>query len=306
MKTLNISTTIIENLKNSLIEDIQQRQTADPYLENLWYFDRLLFPNISYGHPILGTIPDIRSITVEDVQDFFSSYYTPNNAVLSIAGHIDKNKVIELVERYFSTIPGGDKPPPLVVEGMPKIQNTNISIKNSFAPSPGFLLGYQIAPLYSEEYYPLVLTEYVLMKGLTSRMPMRLVEKDKTAIHLSGGIQRRMDQAAFRIFVRATNEILNERNQKAVFSEINKLKSDFVAEKELQKTKNMFKMDFYRQYATALDKAIFLAETVLDGRDIHNWFNELDRYLAVTHYDIARMVNKYFNEDRILLIVETK
>jgi zinc protease len=306
MKTLNINAANIENLKNSLIEDIQQRQTADPYLENFWYFDRLLFPNISYGHPILGTIPDIKSITVEDVKDFFSSYYTPSNAVLSIAGHIDKNIVIELVEKYFSTIPMGDKPPPLALEEMPKIQSTNISIKNSFAPSPGFLLGYQIAPRYSEDYYPLVLTEYVLMKGLTSRMPTRLIEKDKTAIHLNGSIQRRMDQVAFRIFVRATNEIMNERNQRAVFSEINKLKSDFVSEKELQKTKNMFKMDFYKQYATVLDKAVFLAEILLDGKDIRLWLNELDRYLAVTRYDIARVVNKYFNEDRILLIIETK
>jgi zinc protease len=306
MKTLNISTANVESTKNSLIEDIQQRQTVDPYLENFWYFERLLFPNFSYGHPILGTVPDIKSITVEDVESFFSSYYSPNNAVLSIAGYIDKNKVIELVEKYFSTIPMRDIPPSLPLEKMPSIESTEISVKNSFASSPGFLLGYQIAPRYSEDYYPLALTEYVLMKGLTSRMPSRLLQKDKTAIDLSGGIQRRKDQAAFRLFVRATNELMNERNQRAVFSEINKLKTAFVPQKELQKTKNMFKMDFYRQYATVLDKAIFLAEMLLNDKDLDQWPDELDKYLAVTHYDIARVVNKYFNEERILLNIETK
>lgn len=306
MKSLNISTTNVENIKNSLIEDIQQRQIADPYLGIFWYFDRMLFPSFSYGHPVLGTIPDIKSITVEDVKDFFSSYYVPSNAVVSIAGHIDKNEVMELVEKYFSTIPMGNELPPLDLEDLPKIQNNNLSVNNAFAPSPGFLLGYQIAPRYSEEYYPLVITEYVLMKGLTSRMHARLIEKDKTAIYLSGGIQRRMDQNAFRIFVRATNEILNERNQRAVFSEINKLKTTFVPEGELQKTKNMFKMDFYKQYSTVLDKAFFLAEMLLDGKDAHQCLAELDRFLAVTHYDIARMVNKYFNEDRILLNIEMK
>ncbi len=306
MKTLNTSTINIENTKNSLIEDIQQRQIADPYLENIWYFDRLLFPSFPHGHPVLGTIPDIRSITVEDVRNFFASYYTPNNAILSIAGHIDKNKVTELVEKYFSSIPMGDDPPSLDLGDTPKIQGLTESIKNSFAPSPGFLLGYPIAPRHSEEYYPLVITEYLLMKGLTSRMHTRLIEKDKTAIYLSGGIQRRMNQSAFRIFVRATNEILNERNQKAVFSEINKLKTDYVAESELQKTKNMFKMDFFKQYSTTLDKAIFLAEMLLEGKDIRQRLNELESYLAVSHYDIARMVNKYFNEVRILFIIETK
>jgi zinc protease len=306
MKTLNINESKVESVKNSLLEDIQQRKTANPYLENSWYFDRLLFPSSSYGHPVLGTIADIRSITVEDVREFFSSYFTPNNAVLSIAGHIDKNDVLELVKKYFSTIPMGSQPPSLGSEEVPKVQGTNISVKNAFAPSPGFLLGYQIAPPYSDDYYPLVITEYVLMKGLTSRMPARLLEKDKTAIIVDGGIRRRKDQAVFSIFVRATNEMMNERNQKAVFSEINKLKTAFVSERELQKTKNMFKMDFYRQYATVLDKAMFLAEWLLDGREIRHWLSELDHYLSVTHYDVARMVNKYFNEDRILLDIEIK
>lgn len=306
MKTLNINPSNVENIKNQLIEDIQLQRESDPYLENSWYFDRLLFPGFAYSHPVLGTIPDISKITTKDVLAFFATYYTPNNAVLTIVGHIDEQKAIQLVQRYFLTIPMRAAPPPLDLEDLPKIDNVDLTIKNPMASSPGFYLGYQLAPRYSDDHYRLAITEYALLKGRTSRMFKRLFEKDKTAIYMSGGIETRKGQSVLKIFVRANNEITNERNQRAVFAEINKIKTTFITEKELQKTKNMFKMDYLKQFATVLDKAIFLTEELLDRGSFTQWLDELDRYLAVSHYDVSRMANKYFNEDRIFIKIETK
>lgn len=306
MKTLNINPSNVENIKNQLIEDIQLQKESDPYLENSWYFDRLLFPGFAYSHPVLGTISDISKITTKDVHEFFATYYTPNNAVLTIVGHIDEQKVIQLVQRYFSTIPMRAAPPPLDLEDLPKIDNVDLTIKNPMASSPGFYLGYQLAPLYTDDHYRLVIAEYALLKGRTSRMFKRLFEKDKTAIYMSGGIETRKGQSVLKMFVRANNEITNERNQRAVFAEINKIKTAYITEEELLKTKNMFKMDYLKQFATVLDKAIFLTEELLDRGSFTQWLDELGRYLAVSHYEVSRMANKYFKEDKILIKIETK
>jgi predicted Zn-dependent peptidase len=174
------------------------------------------------------------------------------------------------------------------------------------APSPGFFLGYQLAPRYSDDHYRLAITEYVLMKGRTSRIYKRLIERDKTAIYLSGGIETRTDQSVLKLFVKSNNDIMNERNQRAVFAEINKIKTTLITEKELNKSKNLFKMDYFKQFTTVLDKALFLAEELLDRGDLTQWRDELDRYLAVSRYDISRMANKYFKEDRILIHIDTK
>ncbi len=304
MKTLDINPSNVENIKNQLIEDIRLQKESDPYLENSWYFDRLLFPGFAYSHPVLGTISDISKITTKDVLEFFTTYYTPNNAVLTIVGHIDEQKVIQLVQRYFSTIPMRASPPPLDLEDLPKIDNVDLTIKNPMASSPGFYLGYQLAPRYTDDHYRLVITEYALLKGRTSRMFKRLFEKDKTAIYMSGGIETRKDQSVLKMFVRANNKITNERNQRAVFAEINKIKTTFITEEELQKTKNMFKMDYLKQFATVLDKAIFLTEELLSRGSFTQWLDELGRYLAVSHYDVSRMANKYFKEDKILIKIE--
>lgn len=306
MKTLDINPSNVENIKNQLIEDIRLQKESDPYIENSWYFDRLLFPGFAYSHPVLGTISDISKITTKDVLEFFASYYTPNNAVLTIVGHIDEQKVIQLVQRYFSTIPMRASPPPLDLKDLPKIDNVDLTIKNPMAPSPGFYLGYQLAPRNSDDHYRLVITEYALLKGRTSRMFKRLFEKDKTAIYMSGGIETRNGQSVFKMFVRANNEITNERNQRAVFAEINKIKTTFITKEELHKTKNMFKMDYLKQFTTVLDKAIFLTKELLDRESFTQWLDELGRYLAVSHYDVSRMANKYFQEDKILIKIETK
>ena len=306
MKTLNINPSNVEYMKNQLIGDIQHRRESDPYLENSWHFDRLIFPGFAYSHPVLGTIQDIRDISTEDVRKFFTTYYTPNNAVLTIVGHIHEQKVLQLIQKYFSSIPMRAPPPSIELGDLSKIESVDLTIKNPMAPSPGFFLGYQLAPRYSDDYYKLAITEYVLMKGRTSRMHKRLFDKDKTAIYMSGSIETRKDQSVLKLFVRANNEIMNERSQRAVFAEINKIKTSFVTEEELQKTKNMFKMDYFRQFTTVLDKAVFLAEELLDRGDFIQWLDELDRYLAVSHYDVGRVANKYFKEELILINIEKK
>jgi predicted Zn-dependent peptidase len=306
MNSLNINASNVEKIKNSLIEELQIRKDADPYLESSWYFDQLLFPSFTYSHPVLGAIPDIREITVEDVVNFYASFYTPNNAVISIVGNFNKNKVQQLVERYFSSIPRGNDLPSLNSEKLENIGNTVQSIVSPLATYPGFYVGYQIASPYSEDHYSLVMTEYILLKGQTSRLYKRLIEKDRTAIYLSGGIENKSEYSAFKINVRINNEIMRERSQKALFSEINKLKTNPVPEKELEKSKNIFKVSYFRQYATILDKAIFLAEKLLERDDLTAWPNELARYLSVTDIDILRTVNKYFTDDRIVLDIKIK
>jgi zinc protease len=303
MKSLNISPANVEKMKNQVIEDIQLRKEADPYLEVAWDFDRLLFADFAYGHPVLGTIQDIKDISLLDVQNFFSAYYSPNNAVLTIVGHIQEQKVLPLIQKYFSTIPMRAPPPVRESKNLPKIEPENLTRKNPMVPSPGFYLGYQLAPRGSEDHYKLAITEYVLMKGLTSRLYRRLFEKEKTAIYMEGGIETKRDQSVLKLFVRANNNIMNERNKRAVFSEINKIKSTFVTEEEMSKTKNLFKKDYFRKFSTVSGKAIFLAEELLDRGNFIQWLDELQRYMAVTHYDVSRVANIYFKEEMIFITI---
>ncbi len=88
-----------------------------------------------------------------------------------------------------------------------------------------------------------------------------------------------------------------ERSKRVVFSEINKLKSSLVPEKELGKAKNIFKMDYLNQYATPADKAVFLAEASLSKKILDDLPHELESYLSVDNYRLIRIMRRYFTNE---------
>ena len=296
MKSLEITAANVEQAKEALIEEIHQRKATEPYLESFLTFDRLLYPNLAYSHPVIGNEADVRDLTVEDVKDFYSTFYTPNNAVLSIAGDIDKRKTEEDIRKYFHTIQKG-KDIPLPPSLKPSSKEATITSKEFLAPLPGFHIGYRIASPYSQDFYPLKIIEYILLRGITSRLYKKLIKRTRIARSLSGSIEKRKELATFKIFVSSSNEIMAERSKRVIFSEINKLKSSLVSEKELRKAKNIFKMDYHNQYATSADKAVFLAEAFLSKKSLDDLPDELGNYLSVDHYSLIRIMRRYFTNE---------
>jgi predicted Zn-dependent peptidase len=299
MKSLEITAANVEQAKEALVEEIHQRKATEPYLESSLTFDGLLYPNFAYSHPVIGNEADLRDLTVEDVKNFYSVFYTPNNAVLSIAGNIDRRKAEEAIRKYFETIQKGKDIPPLASLKLSEKKATLIA-KETAAPLPGFHLGYRIASPYSQDFYSLKIIEYILLGGKTSRLHKRLIQRARIARSLSGGIEKRKELATFKIFVTSSNRLMVERSKRIIFSEINKLKLSLIPENELKKAKNIFKMDYLNQYATSADKAIFLAETYLSKKNLDDLAGELDNYLSVDHYNLIRIMRRYFNNEIVM------
>lgn len=306
MKTLEINASNVERMKDALIEEIRQRNATDPYLESSLYFDRLLFPDFSHSHPVFGIESDLREITVDDVKNFYSTYYSPNNAVLSITGNVKKRKAIQLINKYFETIPEGKEINPHALVRFPEKKSIVKTYQESLASLPGFYLGYRISAPRPNDYYSLKIIEYILLRGKSSRLYKKLIKQERIAFDLSGGIEERRELSAFKIFIINNNEIMVERSKKAVFSEINKLKFNLISEEELRKSKIRFRMDYINQMATYQDRAVFLAETYLAKNNLDDVPGELKRYLAVTSSEIAGIMNRYFTQENILLDVKIK
>lgn len=293
MKSLEITPANVEQAKEALIEEIHQRKATEPYFETFLSFDKLLYPNVAYSHPVIGKEADVRDLTVGDVKDFYSTFYTPNNAVLVIAGNINKAKAEEDIRKYFSTIQKGQNIP-LPPSSKPSDNKEPMIAKEYLVPLPGFHIGYRIASPYSQDFYPLKIIEYILLRGITSRLYKRLIKRSRIARSLSGSIEKRKELAAFKIFVSCSNDIMTERSKRVIFSEINKLKSSLVSEKELSKAKNIFKMDYLNQYASSADKAVFLAKTFLNKKSLDDLPDELENYLSVDQYSLIRIMRRYF------------
>jgi predicted Zn-dependent peptidase len=302
MRTLAIDAAKTERWKQSLLDELGQRATVEPYLESSWAFDRLLYPDFTHYHNILGREEDIRNLTPGDVEEFYASFYAPNNAVLAIVGNINLPRTREQVDRYFETIPPGREVPPPPRPRPPEKKSLVQDFQESLAPYPAFHLGYRIAAPSSNDFYGLTILDYFLLKGKTSRLYKRLIKKDRLAFYLTGGIEKRGDAAVFKIFVTSNTEMAADLCQKAILSEIAKLRLNPVPDDELDRAKNVFKRDYVSRFSTALDKATFLAQMYFSAVGLENAPRELARYLAVTPYVLRELCYRYFLPDNCVVL----
>jgi predicted Zn-dependent peptidase len=244
---------------------------------------------------------------LEDARQFYGAFYGPNNAVLCIAGDLNRTRVRELINRYFETLPRGREPLPTPERNPWPRQPAAGGAVDSLASAPAFYVGFRLPPPSSPDYYAIVLIDYILLRGRTSRLNRRLLGLDnKIAYDLSGGLERRRDRSAFRLFVQASPAMI-EPCQGAIFDELDKLKRRYIAAEELDKFKAILKQDYYLRITNALDRALFLVDAWLSLPNLESVGRELDKFLAVTPADIIGIANRYFTaENAILWNVRTK
>jgi len=307
MNSLNLNYSNVEETKNLLIEALKNQNKEDPFRESLLVFDQLLYPDFAYSHPIIGSEDDLKSITLKDVRDFYQTYYKPNNAVLCITGNIDEKNTLQLVRKYFSTIDASKNVPhpPSYKEGFIQERQEQISINENIS-TPGFRLGYRIGSPHSNDFYILSIIDYLLFSGESSRLYKRLVKRNKLALNMSVGIERRRDLAALKVFVLSNNEATKEIAKRALLSEMNRLKSSLIPDRELVKIKNMYKSDYMGSFYSPEKRALFLTRYYLSGNDIRDLEGDLNKYLRVTPSEIVGIMNRYFTENYVLVEIRGK
>lgn len=302
MKTLEVDVARAERWKQSLLDELAQRTAVEPYLESSLAFDRLLFPDFRHSHSLLGEEGDIRNLTSADIEEFYAAHYGPNNAALVIAGDINIPKARELVDRYFETLPPGRELPPPPRPRSPEKKSLVQVFPESLAPYPAFYIGYRVAAPFTEDYYGLTVLDYFLLKGSTSRLPRRLIKKDKLAFFLNGGLERRGDAAAIKIFTTCNTESSAELCQKAILSELGKLRLAPVPDDELDRAKSVLKRDYVSRFASTLDKAMFLAEAYFSPVGLDNTPGELGRFLAVTPAMLQNICIRYLMPENCIIM----
>ena len=305
MKSLIITTAAIRRTRDDLLREHAERLAADPYLGTFAEFDELLYPDPLYGHALIG--PGMARLTEAEIVEFHRTYYVPNNAVLCIVGHIDPAKTRELVARYFDSIPPGlDVPFPRQAAFR---RESDAVVRGTRVPTPGagFHMGFRFFPLVPGEISCLRLLECVLLEGETSRLRNRLLHRELTATYLTGALEERPSLPALKLFCLATNAVLVARSEKAILSEIDKLKSNPLSAEELQKVQRRYKANYLGRLATNLGKARFLVEAVLSNRGLEAARNELNDVLAVTPQALASFTAKYFvPQNRAVLEIESR
>jgi predicted Zn-dependent peptidase len=305
MRSLAITQANFENQRQTVMEERRQRIDNQPYVPSMLRINELAYGEYwPYAHSTIGDMQDLVDAPLEAVQQFFDTYYAPNNAVISIAGDFDPNEAMRLVEKHFGGIPSRDTPafdpPPMT----PQTAEQRETMYDPNATLPAFHLAYHIPASRTPDHYALEMMALILGDGESSRLYQRLVKRDEICQEIAVATDDRRGPDLFSVWAVMASGHPVDKAQQAVFAELQSVAEKGVTERELQKAKNRVSAAFVFGLQTNMSRAQNLAEFELYWGDANLLKLELDHYLAVTVDDIKRVAATYFTpENRTVLDV---
>jgi zinc protease len=260
--------------------------------EQLW---ATAFTAHPYQWPVVGWMVDIENWKMEDLKRHFEMGYSPSNATMLVVGDVKAEDVFRLAQKYIEPIKSSEPPPPVTTLEPEQLGERRIVVKK-FAQLPVLMLGYHVPQTSDPDYYPLRVLQTVLFSGQSSRMYQRIVDKDQLALFINGGFPFAFDPTLFTVTAQPKAGVEPAAVERAVYEELDKVKSQSITDQELEKAKNILLAEFYRQMKTINGRANTLGTYEVFFGDHRKLFTAADQFNKVTKDDVKRVAQKYFGE----------
>ncbi len=277
----------------------EKRQMVDnrPYGHNSYVIDKNLYPaSHPYNWQVIGEMEDLFNATVEDVKEFHSKFYGPNNATLVVAGDIQMEEAKALVEKYFGEIPGEgtieDMAPMLVsLEETKKVYH-----EDNFAKTPRLTMVWPTVEQYSKDAYALDFLAELLSSGKNAPMYKVLVKEKKLTSQASAYNWSRELAGSFRVIINANAGISLVDVEEAIFESYQLFETDGITENDLERIKAGLETQFYNSISSVLGKGFQMARYNEYAGSPSFIEQDIANIQAVTIEDIQRVYTTYIKD----------
>jgi zinc protease len=237
MRSLNISQANLDNQRNAVQEERRQGIDNQPYGRASLDLDNLAYDNFAYKHSVIGSMSDLNAATIEDVRDFFRTYYAPNNAVLTLVGDFDPDEALEKVKKYFGAIPSGPAPPKVNLSEEAHYGERREIIYDPLARQPEIDMAYPIPPGNTEGNYAAQELAIILGQGESSRFYQHLVKDKQLASDISAETDARIGPSLLYISANPRPGVKVEDLEKGMGEELANIRNKGATAPELDKAK---------------------------------------------------------------------
>lgn len=256
----------------------------------------------AYRWPVIGYMADLNNITLEKANEFYRTYYAPNNATLVIAGDFDSAAAKRLVEKFYGgikaqTIPESKIPPE------PRQTSARSQYISHDVQTTQFALSYPTTKAGTDESYALDLLANMMGSGMSSRLYQRLVYKEQNVATVAAYNLTLQDSGQFQIYVTMKPGQNFATAERAIMGELWRPRNILVKPDELQKAKNQVMKSYVDSLKTIHGKAEALAMNETLFRNYDELFKDLDRYNKVTPQQIRDVAKKYLGPGQVTLVV---
>ena len=283
-------------------EEKRLRVDNQPYGRLLEFVKRDMFKVHPYKGTTIGKMEHLDAATLEEFRAFNKKFYTPNNAVLVVAGDLDVPKVKRMIEDYFGPIPRGKDierkkyvEAPITKPIFSKGYDANIQI-------PAVIAAYRTPSFKERDAYVLDMISSYLSSGKSSKLYKKLVDEKKMALQVGAFNVSQEDYGIYVLFGMPLGKTKLSDLIVEIDKEIVSIQNNLISEKDYQKLQNKFENQFVNSNSSIEGIANSLAKYYMLYDDVNLINNEIKIYESITREEIQAVAKKYLNPNQRLVL----
>lgn len=268
--------------------------------------NEMMFTNLPYHWLPIGSMVDLNAASNEDLRHFYKTYYSPNNAVVVLAGSFRSEDAKKLIEKYYGSLPREEIVRPTIKPEEPQTKERRAVIDRE-AQAPTVSVGYRLPDLNSPDNYALDLLSIVLGQGQSSRLYKQMVYKKEMALNVYAASWNQVLAGQFALGASLKPKIDPDKALSLMEEQIKTVREKLVSQKELDKARNVLMKDYVDGLKRVSGRAHRLANYEILYGDYTRIFSDLKKYQEVTVDDLKRVAKLYLQPNqRNIVIVHPK
>jgi predicted Zn-dependent peptidase len=290
MLSLAFSKKSLDVQRKVVCEEFKEHYINKPY-GDVWHMMRELAYKVHpYKWMTIGKeLSHIETAQLDDVKQFFFKHYTPANAILAVAGNVETEHVKKLAEKWFGEIPPGVKYHRNIAQEPVQQEERRITVKRN-VPMDAIYKTWHMSSRFEQDYYATDLLTDILGGGASSRLYQALVKEKQLFAQINCYHFGSLDKGLFTIEGQLVKGVEMKHAEDAIEFELNKVRTELIDERELQKVKNKTESVMAFEDMSVMNRAGSLAfyELLGDGNLMNE---EFKKYQEVTTADLQRIAN---------------
>jgi predicted Zn-dependent peptidase len=284
--------------QNEVVKE-EKRQSYDrPYGKFLEVVGENLFSVHPYKDTNIGEMEHLDAATLEEFNAYFNKYYGPNNAVLIVAGDIDKDETIKMVKEYFGEV----KPRPEVVRDFPEeepITSTKrVKAYDANIQIPAIIAAYRLPGQATRDAFVLDMISTYLSGGKSSVLYKKLVDEQKQALQAQAINLGQVDYNIFALLALPLGDVSLDTLLDEIDEEILKMQNELISERDYQKLLNQFESRFVSSNSSVAGIASSLATYYMLYDDVNLINTQLELYRSISREEIRDVAKKYLSPNQ--------
>lgn len=283
-------------------EEKRLRVDNQPYGNLIAEVKKNMFKVHPYRWATIGSMEHLDAATLQEFQDFNKKFYSPNNAVLVVAGQIDIAQTKAWIEKYFGPIPRGVELKKQTFVEAPITEAIKASYEDPNIQKPMVVASYRIPSMKTRDARIMDMISTYLSNGKSSKLYKKIVDDKKMALQVGAFNYAQEDYGQYILYGMPQGNFTSDDLIKEIDDEIVKLQTDLISEKDFQKLQNINESNYVDNNASIEGVAENLATYYLLYGDVNLINTDIDILRSITREEIRNISKKYLNPNQRLIL----